>query len=432
MPRFLVYLLYNLLLPFVLLFGIPGYIFKGIKRGNLRRNFAQRFGNLPDEIKNLESKPLWVHAVSVGEVLVAAKIIRAILQMAPEKKIVLTTTTTTGYRVAEKELGNRIIVLHNPVDLPPVVAKVVKQINPEKLILVESEVWPNLVRYLHKRNVPVLLANARLSPRSEGRYLKVKPVIEPIFSLIDRTSVPFESDVARWTALGIAKDTITVPGSVKIDESVASSPEEKIAELTGWLKENGYTGGPIFLAGSTHAGEEKICARVWQELREKHPDLALVIVPRHAERAPDFKPELEALGLHPVSRSNRVQSTTQQGTVYVSDTTGELRAWFHLASVVFIGKSLAGKGGQNPFEPILAGCPVIVGPNMQNFHEMVSDLVAKKGITQVPDESGLKNAVDQFLDNPEEGVQQAARGKAAMDSHQGAALRTARWILNGE
>ncbi len=448
MVRSLVYLIYNLLLPVFLILSVPGYMVKGIKRGNLRRNFAQRFGQLPNSILQLPVKPLWVHAVSVGEVLVAAKIIRAILRKEPEKRIVLTTTTTTGYRVAEKELARQVIVIHNPVDLPMIVRKVVQKINPEKLILVESEVWPNLVKHLKSKGIPVLLANARLSPRSEGRYRKVAGIIRPIFQLINKTSVPFDSDVARWGAIGIRPDSITVTGSVKFDESVAASPDAKIKELTGWLKENDYTGGPIFLAGSTHAGEEFICGEAWKALQIQHPDLTLVIVPRHAERAPEIKADLQKLGFSPIFRSattqqgtvtdptgyslglNRVQSRSQQGTiVYVSDTTGELRAWFHLATVVFIGKSLTGKGGQNPVEPILAGRPVIVGPNMQNFHEVVADLVEKKGITQIPDHESLEEAINIFLTDPAKGVAQAARGKAAMEAHHEAALRTAEWIL---
>lgn len=441
MPGFLVYLIYNLLFPIFLITGIPGYIVKGMKRGNLKRNLAQRFGNLPDSITSLEEKTLWLHAVSVGEVLVAAKIIRAILQKAPDKKIVLTTTTTTGYRVAEKELEGQVIVIHNPVDLPHVVKKVVKQINPEKLILVEAEVWPNLVKHLHRLGIPVLLANARLSPRSERRYRKVAGLISPVFSLVDRASVPFDTDVERWSAIGIEKESISVLGSVKFDESVAGSPDAKIEELKSWLNENGYSGGPIFLAGSTHAGEEGICGQVWKDLKNRFPELTLVIVPRHAERAPDFKPELENLGLTPIFRSYPVQSDSVQGTVengtgynsnsvFVSDTTGELRAWYHLASVVFIGKSLTGKGGQNPVEPVLTGKPTIVGPNMQNFGEVISDLVKKDGITQVEDADALKAALSTLLENPAAGIAQAERGKAAMESHHGAALRTADWILN--
>lgn len=439
MPRFLIFALYNLSLPVFLCIGLPGYLIKGFKRGNLRRNFTQRFGSLPAKARHAGSgeKPIWLHAVSVGEVLVAAKIIRALRDREPERRLILSTTTTTGYRVAEKELGgdDLLTVIHNPVDLPLVVRRVVRDINPEMLVLIESEIWPNLVHYLGKKGIPVLLANARLSPRSESRYRKVLPIVAPIFSLIERAAVPFEPDIERWSALGIGKDRIEVTGSVKFDESSGSATTEKKAQLENWLRENGpWNGGPILLAGSTHAGEEKICGKTWLALKSKFPDLTLVIVPRHAERAPDFKPELEALDLAPVFRGathlNSATHSPEQSPVYVSDTTGELRAWFQIASVVFMGKSLTGKGGQNPVEPILAGKPVIVGPQMQNFREVVEDLLREKGITQVESAGELESAIERFLENPGEGSTQANRGKLAMEKHHGAASRTAEWILD--
>lgn len=438
MPRFLIFALYNLSLPIFLCIGLPGYLIKGFKRGNLRRNFSQRFGSLPTEARHSGSgdKPIWLHAVSVGEVLVATKVIRAVREREPGRKMILSTTTTTGYRVAEKELSedHLITVIHNPVDLPLVVRRVVRDINPEMLVLIESEIWPNLVHFLKKKGIPVLLANARLSPRSESRYRKVLPLVAPIFSLVDRAAVPFEPDIERWSALGIEKDRITETGSVKFDESSGSPTTEKEAELEHWLRENGpWKNGPIMLAGSTHAGEEAICGEAWQALKSRYPDLALVIVPRHAERAPDFKPELEALGLTPIFRGavqlNPDVAPEDSPVVYVSDTTGELRAWFQIASVVFMGKSLTGKGGQNPVEPILAGKPVIVGPHMQNFREVVEDLLREQGLTRVDSAAELEHAIERFLENPDAGSAQANRGKLAMEKHHGAASRTADWIL---
>ncbi len=456
MSRSLVYLLYNLLLPLALVVGLPGYISKGLKRGNLGRNFRQRFGRLPRAIAELDSRPLWIHAVSVGEVLVASKMIRAIRLIDREQPIVLSTTTTTGYRVAEKELGTsrKIFVIHNPVDLSPVVRKVVRHINPRALVLVEAEIWPNLVLHARSKNIPVLLANARLSPRSERRYLRFRNLIEPVFSQIDAASVPFPSDVDRWTALGIRRESIRVVGSVKFDESVAERPGARITELADWLESTGCDRGRrIFLGGSTHPGEERICADTWSTLTRDHPDLALVLVPRHAERAPEIDADLRRAGFDPILRSRTRQrngsdratqkeaSTPDRGRnnpdrsasskrIWISDTTGELRAWFHLASVVFMGKSLGAKGGQNPVEPILAGKPVIVGPEMQNFREVVADLVSREGITQIDDAAGLVEAVAHFIVTPETGKEQAARGIAALLAHHGAATRTAEWILD--
>ncbi len=440
MPRPLVYLIYNLLLPLLLLVGFPAFIIKGIRRGGLARNFGQRLGFFDKETTAALAKDgnLWMHAVSVGEVFVALKIIRALHKTNPAQPIVLSTTTTTGFRVAEENLESpNVTVIHNPVDLPWVAASVLRRINPEKLILVEAEIWPNLVGLAKRRGIPVCLVNARLSPRSEKRYQKFRALIEPIFSLVDLAAVPFEVDRQRWSSIGIREEIIDVVGSVKFDESKdLAPPPEQITELQNWLSENGLdcANSRILLAGSTHDGEEQMAVWVWRNLREEFKNLALVIVPRHQERGAEIATQLDAMGVDLTllrGGPNRVRSETQQGTVsdgetvYVANTTGELRSWFQLADVVMVGKSFTGKGGQNPVEPVLAGKPVIVGPNMQNFSDVVSDLIRVDGITQVADEKGWQEAAAEFLRDPESGKAQAERGKTAMTNHIGAAERTA-------
>ncbi len=221
MPRPLIYLLYNLLLPVVLVLGLPAFVIKGIRRGGLARNFRQRLGFFSSETRSAfeGKKPLWIHAVSVGEVFLALKLIEALRAVAPGRHIVLSTTTTTGYRVAAEKESETLTVIHNPVDLPWIAWSVLCKIDPCALVLVEAEVWPNLVGLAKRRGIPVLLANARLSPRSERRYGKVRGLIQPIFSLLDGVTVPFDEDVARWSALGIPAERIVVTGSVKFDNA---------------------------------------------------------------------------------------------------------------------------------------------------------------------------------------------------------------------
>ncbi len=433
MPKFLVYTIYNLLLPIALLLGFPSFIIKGIRRGGLVKNFWQRLGFFDSGTRTRLNQVgnYWVHAVSVGEVFSALKIINAIHRADPERPVVLTTTTTTGFRVADENADEKTTIIHNPVDCPFVVWRVIRRIRPAKLILVESEIWPNLVAAMKRRKIPVCLVNARLSPGSERRYIKFLPLIEPIFSQIDCVTVPFSRDKKRWACLGISSEIIEDVGSVKFDDSKDEDPPaEQIAELRVWLEENGIANdSPVFLAGSTHDGEETLVTRVWQNLRKVFPDLALVIVPRHAERGGEIADQLEQMGVETALRAgpNRASSSTQQSQgdrVCIANTTGELRAWFFIANVVMIGKSFTGKGGQNPVEPVLAGKPVIVGPNMQNFSDVVRDLVAAEGITQVADEVHLREKVAEFLRHPEKGGEQSANGKKAMARHQGAADRT--------
>jgi len=436
MPRPVIYLIYNLLLPVFLVAGLPGYLVKGARRGGLARNFGQRLGLFaPATRDRLRARaPLWLHAVSVGEVFVALKILRALRDQAPDRPLVLSTTTSTGFRVAEEASLDGVTVIHNPVDLPLVARGVLDRIAPAALILVESEIWPNLVALARHRKIPVALVNARLSPRSEQRYRRFRPVIRPVFSQLDRMLVPFPADVSRWSALGIPADRISVSGSVKFDEASAPEAGDRAAPLRDWLERTGCRDfSRILLAASTHDGEEILAARVWHQLLPRFPGLVLVIVPRHAERGPGIAETLRDEEFTPVlrSRSHAATGTTDPdaGTVWLADTTGELRSWYELAAVVIVGKSFTAKGGQNPVEPILAGKPVVVGPHMGNFREVVQDLREADGIRQIDRPEELGEAVGTLLENPASGEALAQRGATALAKHDGAAARTASSIL---
>lgn len=438
MPRPVVYLLYNLLLPLVLLLGLPSFFIKGLRRGGLARNFAQRLGFFsPETLARFRGqKPLWIHAVSVGEVFLALKLIEALRAVAPERPIVLSTTTTTGYRVAAEKENETLTVIHNPVDLPWIAWHVLRTIDPCALVLVEAEIWPNLVGLAKRRGLPVLLANARLSPRSERRYGKVRSLIAPVFSLLDGVTVPFDEDVARWSALGIDPAKIQVTGSVKFDNAgPAATAATQRDELAAWLLATGMPPGRhLLLGGSTHEGEELLLARTARDLRRGIPGLELVLVPRHAERGPEIAARLREDGFDPVLRvpSGTVAPSAVDGTaaprVWIANTTGELRSWYALADLVVVGKSFHGIGGQNPVEPILAGRPVVVGPHMENFAEVVAELRGLGGIRQLDGDDALPPALRELLLDPAAGRAMAERGATAMAKHAGSAMRNAEWI----
>lgn len=435
MRRALVYTLYNVLLPFVLLLGLPSFLLKGLRRGGLARNFRQRLGFLSrDLLAPLQGQsPLWIHAVSVGEVFIALKLVEAIRVAAPDLSLVLSTTTTTGYRVAAEKRSPGLTVIHNPVDLPLVAWSVLRQLEPRALVLVESEIWPNLVGLARLRGIPVLLANARLSPRSERRYRRVSGLVAPIFSLLDGLTVPYDDDRTRWADLGIDPGIIETTGSIKFDHAgpAAATPPLR-DELAAWLAATACPAGArLLVGGSTHEGEERLLARLLRRLREEFPDLALVLVPRHAERGPDVAVQMREEGLSPVLRVAPGASPEEDSPerVWIANTTGELRSWYELAELVVIGKSFCGEGGQNPVEPILAGRPVVVGPHMENFAEVVAALRAVDGIHQVADEEELARALAAFLRDPALGEATARRGSAAMANHAHAAARNAEWIL---
>ncbi|MEM9283861.1 MAG: 3-deoxy-D-manno-octulosonic acid transferase [Verrucomicrobiota bacterium] len=441
MPKSIAYLIYNILLPVVLLIGFPSFIIKGIKRGGLARNFRHRFGYYgPTTRAHFQgSPPIWIHAVSVGEILLAKKIIASLHEEDPEVKMVLSTTTTTGFAVATEGPVDYLTVIHNPLDLPWIVNRVIRLIQPRQLNIVESEIWPNLLRTAKREGVFVGLANARLSLRSEKRYQKFSALIRPVFSQLDFVTVPFEADIKRWSNLGIARERIEATGSVKFDNATTSIRAELIEELSRWLNEMGMPeGSRILLAGSTHAGEETLLAEISAELKRETPALELVIVPRHAERGPEIAGQLKRSGFDPILRSQSkemgsaprpVTDSPRGQTVWIADTTGELRGWFCVSELVFIGKSLFGGGGQNPVEPILAGKPTVVGPRMENFSEVVADLRQEEALVQVKDEKSLTKAIHGLLVDKKAAEAMSHRGLNAMKKHRGAAQRTAELFL---
>jgi 3-deoxy-D-manno-octulosonic-acid transferase len=429
---------YNLLLPVALLIGLPAYIIKAIRRGGARNNFAQRFGYydqaLLDRWREQEGKCIWIHAVSVGEVLVGLKIIQALLEEEPGQALVLSTTTPTGYRLAGKECPQEVCVVYNPVDLPWVVSRALNLIQPRHLILVEAEVWPNLVYQARRRGVGVSLVNARLSARSERRFNKFGKLTRPIFGMLDCVCVQFERDILRWQGLGVERGRIHEVGSIKYDEGEQEKPTAQVAEMENVLRGFGVSlSQPVLLAGSTHAGEEAWIGSIYRELCKLVPGLVYIVVPRHMERAGEVVKDLEGIGLRPQLRT-KWETTLSLGTAVapgqpvclVVDTTGELRAWYYLASVVVIGKSFLGRGGQNPVEAIMAGKPVITGPHMGNFKVVMNQLVELRGVVEVSGSDELSQAIMRVLNDPGESGLMVERGRQAIHQHRGAAIRAVR------
>ncbi len=424
---------YNTLLPAGLALMLPGSLVKMRRRGGHARDLAQRFGFFGRETSARLAaldKPWWVHAVSVGEVLVAAKIIAALRKRAPGLGVVLSTTTSTGFRVARETLPADVPVIFNPLDLSGCVRRVLDVVQPRGLLLVEAEVWPNLVTAARAWGLPVVLANARLSPRSERRYRSLHRVVAPVFGLLDHVFVPEPADVARWTAIGVRPDALSVAGSVKHDYEAAPGPATDVfAGIIDrlWAAPR----PPLLLAASTHAGEEAALATVYRQLREKHPALRLMVAPRHFERAGEVLQALRSLGLAPTLRSaDDGRRTDAAADVLVIDSTGELRGWQALADVVVIGKSFLATGGQNPVEALMAGRPVVCGPHMENFAPLMATLLQHQAVLQVDGLDSLLPAIDRLLSQPAAGLALSDRARAALQPHQGAAGRTADFLLS--
>ncbi len=432
--------LYNLMLPLGLVLMLPGAIVKMRRRNGRWQDLAQRFGFFPRETQAAinalpQRERLWVHAVSVGEVGVAKKLINRLLKAHADLGIVLSTTTPTGHALAAElaaQHAGRMVAIFSPVDLPGVGRLMLERIQPTQLVLVEAEVWPNLTASATRLGIPVSLVNARLSPRSARRYHKFRTLIGPIFGMLKQVLVQEPDDVARWQGFGLDADQVHLTGSIKYDPEGAVVPAEKIDALRTVLTQTGIAPTqPTLLAASTHAGEEVELARVFLRLRQHVRDLALLIVPRHVERRAEIRAELQSIGISPALRSEPGSRIDSSAPVFVIDTTGELAAWQHLATLVVVGKSFLAEGGQNPAEAALALKPVLFGPHMENFTPLVDLLLKHGGAQQVADFTELESACRTLLQDPAKAASMAQSGHNALKTHEGATLRSVERLLQG-
>ena len=418
--------IYNLLWPVGLVLFLPRYLIKMFRRGGYREKFGQRLGFYDAAVRQRlsETRSIWLHAVSVGEVRIALKLATELRALEPELHCVLTTTTTTGFAFANRNAPPSIEVMYNPLDFWPIVRRAFAVIKPAKIVLIEAEVWPNLVAEAHRRRIPIVLANARLSPRSEKRFRRFRSFVAPTFRMLDLVCVQEPADIERWIALGVDSNRIRKTGSIKFDPS--DLRVDRTSAENGLLDFKIDNRRPIFLAGSTHPGEEKILARIFFDLRKEFSDLFLILAPRHTERAGDILQDLEQLGLCSALRSRSPKDSCLD--CLIIDSTGELPNWYAVATVVFIGKSLAAIGGQNPVEPIAAGKPVVFGPHMENFAALARELIDRKGAIQIQTEDDLRRAVADLLRGENLRKEMVNRARATLENHRGAAALTARLI----
>jgi 3-deoxy-D-manno-octulosonic-acid transferase len=421
-------LIYNLLWPIGLLLFLPGYLVKMFRRGGYREKFGQRFGIYDRHLsaRLYWKKPIWLHAVSVGEVTIALKLSRQIRALKPDQHFVLTTTTTTGFAFANKNAPDWIDVMYSPLDFWPIMRRAFESIRPTTIVLVEAEIWPNMVAEADARKIPIALINARLSPRSERRFRTFRPFVAPTFRLLDRVCVQNAEDIAKWKAFGVDESKLTHVGSIKYDpEDVRVNPKVACETLAGF----GLEMRTVIFGGSTHAGEEKILGEVFRALRRDFVDLLLVVAPRHTERTTDVQRELTEMDFHVALRSQPPAIDPFLNCLLI-DTTGELRDWYGAATLVFIGKSLLARGGQNPAEAILAGKPVVFGPHMENFAALANSLLAQGGAIQVDSPTELRRTMTHLLANPDERNKMVENARRVLETHRGATARTAQVIVD--
>lgn len=425
-------LLYNLLFPVFFLLGAPYYFWKMWRRGGWQRGFGERFGRIePGKLHPLaDAKVLWLHAVSVGEVGVCAQLVATLKPRLPGWQFVVSTTTTTGMGEVEKKLPADVARIYYPVDFPWSVRRTLQALQPTAIVLVEAELWPNLLWQAQASGLPIFLANARISDRSFPRYARAAFLFRNLFQSFAGVGAQNQPDAARLIELGCRSDAVVVTGNVKFD--AVKPPDPAKVNAPALLRQLGVAeDAPVLVAGSTHAGEEVLLARMVLRLRERCPNLFFVLVPRHFERTKTVVEELRSTGLRFALRTDLTGGKPiAPGSVdcLLVNTTGELTSFYTRATVVFVGKSLTAKGGQNPIEPGALGKAMVFGPHMENFRPIAADFVASDAAVQVPDAVALETTLATLLANPARREQLGANALRVVQRNQGAAERTAAMI----
>jgi 3-deoxy-D-manno-octulosonic-acid transferase len=385
---------------------------RGLRDARYRRNFSQRFGGGD----TLPENSIWVHAVSVGEVQAAAVLVRTLYDRYPGVPLVVTTITPTGDERARALLGDRANVRYLPLDLPGSVRRFFDRVKPRIAVIFETELWPNIYHECGRRRVPLVLASARLSPRTMGRYRRFIGLFRQVLSNRVTIAAQGEGDAERFRSLGADPGRTHVTGNLKFDFAVPADVTTKGAQLRAF-----YAGDrPVWVAGSTHGGEEAQLLEAHREVRRKYPGALLVMVPRHPQRFNEVASWLEKQNVRFIRRS-QPSARTPDLEVLLVDTLGELLDFYAMGDVAFVGGSLVEKvGGHNLLEPAALGLPVLAGPHNANSADIARILAERGAARFVPDAKELAAQVSALLANPAERSRMGELGRECVEDNRGA------------
>lgn len=408
------YFVYSLGLALAFTLALPYFVWKGRRRGKYFRTFRERMGRLPVYLNVDVERSIWVHAVSVGEVLAARTLLVALRERFPGRRLFLSTTTETGHDVARQSVRGIDGLFFAPFDFRHPVRKVLRTLNPDLLILVETELWPNLIHEARRRGTRVAVVNGRISPRSYARYRRVRALLRAVLAEVDLFLMQAEAHARRIVEMGAPAERVVVSGNLKFDSLDAPRVPERLARL---LPRGEH---PLWVAGSTVAGEEELVLAAFHRVRALRPDTALLVAPRHPERFGEVPRLVEAAGFRCRRRSGLEPGQWRDGEVLLLDTLGELAQIYPLATVVFVGGSLMPAGGHNILEPAVAGRAVVVGPHMENFQEIADTFRGERALVQVGSADELAPAVLRLLGDESEREALGERARALVARNRGA------------
>jgi len=416
------FIIYDLIFLIFAVFYLPVYFI----RGKLNSSFLMRLGFLPDCL-NLD-RPIWVHAVSMGEAIAIKGLLVQLRQAYPGKKLVISTVTATGNKIARSLVKEGDFLTYLPLDLSFIVRKVLKKINPCMFIIAETEIWPNLITCLDKMQIPVITVNGRISDSSYGGYRAIKLFIRPILKMVRRFCVQSDLDALRLESLGVDKQMIQVTGNVKFDINLDFSSGINALDYRNklWLGQF----DKLLVCGSTHPKEEELIFSSYREILLSFPQLKLLIAPRHAERSRAIAKLAQDNGFMPVFISSISEAcpTCIYNAVFILDTSGELLNYYSAADIVFVGGSMVKKGGHNILEPASLKKPVIFGPYMFNFRDISELFLKDQAAFMVSDDKELTDKVKEILGSSLLAEELVERAYGVIIKNRGATAKTVQII----
>lgn len=412
------YTVYSLGLSVALGLQLPRVLVQASAHGKYRAGMGERLGRY--RLPGLGAAPVWLHAVSVGEVVAAAPLARALRAERPAWPLLVSTVTDTGRAMARERIPEAAATVFFPLDFAFAVRRVLATVAPRAVLLAETEIWPNFLRACRMRRVPVAVVNGRISLRSFRRYRLVRGPLGRVLSDIACFGMQTAGDAERIVSLGAPPDRVHVTGNLKFD---ALAGEGGAAHFGAVRRDLGLDEGrPVLVAGSTHRGEEAAVLEAFAALRRERPGLALVLAPRHPERCGEVEGVLRERGL---AFRRRSLGPAPAGTdVILVDTVGELGRLYAAADAAFVGGSLAPVGGHNILEPAAAGAPIVVGPHLENFAEIADAFREGEAMVSVEDAGGLPAALARLFADPARARALATRARAVLAAHRGATSRT--------
>ena len=407
------FILYDFIYVIIALFYLPFILMKG----KWHSGFKMRFGIIPRTIYETlnDTDTIWFHAVSVGEVLAVMGLIKKIKISFPQYQIVVSTVTQTGYKLAQSQLAKNDVVIYAPLDISFIVRWYIKVIDPKIYISAETEIWPNLFTALADQKIPIVQVNGRLSEKSFKNYQRIKFLLKNVLNDVTAFCMQTPADAERIIPLGVDPQKVLVIGNMKFDDLEHSMGSVKVLSYKPQ--------DLVWIAGSTHPGEEKIVLEVFKSLQKEFPALHLVIAPRHVGRTSEIVNLIQSEGLNPVKFSE-IKSGMESDSIVVVDTIGHLRELYRLATVVFVGKSLIGQGGQNIIEPAFFAKPIVVGPHMQNFKNILNLFQEAQAIVQIKDPQELVVEMRRLLQDPQYRKKLGESAKSVVVKNQGATEKT--------